>query len=176
MKYKPTAGFAFIKPEQRYEDKTGLIEIPIKYRKVKKAVARVEQWTPEYRFACKRCGHVQHYRGPCRNCQSGDKMRMISKHPTDPFGGMDITGMRVIYVEAMVCTINDEIHRLPIDCIIAVLGDDVVLDQAEDNAPKRCRFCGPARSGTSNGMVLIPKRGALVCPRCHRSEAGELVV
>jgi hypothetical protein len=101
---------------------------------------------------------------------------MISKHPTDPFGGMDITGMRVIYVEAMVCTINDEIHRLPIDCIIAVLGDDVVLDQAEDNAPKRCRFCGPARSGTSNGMVLIPKRGALVCPRCHRSEAGELVV
>lgn len=171
MAYIPPPGYAFIEPESRFND-SGLIEIPKQYRMARKAVARVKSWKPEYRFACS-CGAVQHSRGPCRKCQSRDKSRMISNSPTDPFGGKDITGLRVVYVEAMVTQLTEDTHRLPIDCIIAVLGDDVVLDEAHDSGGiKRCKYCGPAKEGTDNGMILMPKDGKHICPRCKRDEYG----
>ncbi len=172
MNYSPTPGFAFIKPEPHYAD-TGLIELPEKYRQKKKAVATVESWKPELRFRC-RCGNVQHYRGPCMHCQRRDRMTIISGSPLAPFDG-DITGLRVIHLEHAVAKVAGDLYRIPIDCIIAILPDGVELEQAGDTQ-KRCRFCGPARAGSPNGMMLLPKGGKLVCPRCGRDENGVLFV
>ena len=170
--YSATPGFALIKPESMFAD-TGLIELPEKYRQKKKSVARVESWSPQYRFRC-RCGNVQHFRGACTHCQRRDKMKLISSVPTAPFAG-DITGLRVIYMEHAVARITDDLYRLPIDCILAIIPDDMELEQAGDVSNKRCRFCGPARSGSSNGMLLIPKNGVLRCPRCKKDQNGNVV-
>ena len=168
---KPMPGRAFIRPESRFLD-TGLIVIPDRYKAKKKAVARVESWVPEYRFKCK-CGTVQHIKGPCRHCQRRDKMKMISTVPVSPFDG-DITGLRVLYVEAAVSKVDNELFSMPIDDIIAIIGNDVDMEQAQGSTSvKRCKFCGPAKEGSPNGMMMVARNGKDTCPRCNRTETGE---
>ena len=170
-KYTPTAGRAFITPEQRFED-TGLIEIPKKYRKQKKAVARVQSWSPGIRFKCS-CGYVQHIKGACRHCQR-NLMQIVSSEPAAPFD-VDITGLRVLYAEASVLPIEEGLFCIPIDDIIAIIPDDVDLDEASDANGARCKFCGPCKDGSANGMLLVPINGKIACPRCRKDVNGAVV-
>lgn len=170
--YQALPGYALVEPEQKYTD-TGLIALPEKYSRKKKAVARVKKWKPEFRLRCGHCGGIQHYRGSCAHCQRRDRLRAISTGQTAPFNA-DITGSRVLYLEHAVARITDDLYRIPIDSILAILPDDLNLDDAGDEQ-KRCRFCGPAREGSPNGMMLLPKGGKLVCPRCKMDENGMVV-
>lgn len=170
MNFIPMPGHAFITPESRFID-TGPIEIPERYRQKKKAVAIVKDWKRGNRFKC-RCGQIQHVKGACRNCQRRDRMKSISAVPVAPFNA-DITGMRVIYVESAVNRISDDLYSLPIDDIIAIIDKDVELDSAEGvSGVKRCKFCGPAKDGTKNAVVMLKKASGFVCPRCKRDETG----
>ena len=168
--YTPAPGRAFINPESRFTD-TGLIEIPEKYRERKKAVAVVQSWSKEYMFRCNHCGNLQHSRGPCRWCQHRNTLRMVSGSPTAPFS-VDITGLRVIYEEAAVTRIEDELFSIPIDDIIAIIPDGIDIGGAEEyGAVKRCGRCGPAKKGSPNAMILVDDgTGKQACPRCGYSE------
>ena len=169
----PTPGRAFITPENRIID-SGLIKVPERFGRKKKAVARVSLWKAGYRRRCSDCGHIQHTKGDCRGCQSR-RLEMISEAPTAPFA-VDISGMRVMYAETSVLMITDDIWVLPIDDIIAIIPDGFELEGAkDDNGIRRCVLCGPCQEGSTQGMVMTIRKGRHVCPRCHKDESGTVV-
>ena len=172
--YTPTRGKAIITPEQQFTD-TGLIVIPERFKAKKKAVARVVIWSKGIRMKCAGCGFIQYSGSTCRNCQRPN-MKMLCEHPTSPFAG-DITGLRVLYAQSSLSKIDDNMFVIPIDDIIAIIGDEVDLDNAENvNGVKRCVYCGPAKPGSNNGMILTTQKGVLCCPRCGKDESGVKVL
>jgi hypothetical protein len=158
-------GYAHVEPESKYQD-TGLIIIPDRFKGRKMSVGRVESWRPNFAHRCKDCGNIQQTGGHCRHCQR-NRVYPFSTNIRSPFGLADITGLRVIYIEAALVPIAADQFRLPIDDIIAAVEDDVVLDDAAGSSGiKRCAKCGPAKEGSANAMILTNIEGVLKCPRC----------
>ena len=171
MKVKPTPGKAVIKPEGAFDGIEG-VEIPEHLKTKAKSVATVEQVAPpQVAYICKKCGNHQYLKTSCRHCGEAGNFRSVKAEHKNYF--LEMVGKRVLYDPSAVVAVDDEQHILPIDDILAIIAADTVIGEVDAaSGIKRCKFCGPAKAGSSNSMILQPKGGKHVCPRCGKDEYG----
>jgi len=117
---------------------------------------------------CKRCGRIQTINDKCRAC--GSPMRILSQKPYNPLGA-DVVGRRVVFNELSVYECEKNRYIVPVDTIVAILPADVAFDAKK--TAHRCKFCGPAKAGTSNGLMMVADaKGEMYCPRCRKYANG----
>lgn len=89
--------------------------------------------------------------------------------------GIDLVGMVVLVEKHSGRRVIDNKYVYPTsDIVLAVekaLEGQIVLDTSTAGAPERCRWCGAAKEGTENAIMLING----ICPRCHKNANGEYV-
>ena len=140
---RPTKGFAFIKMAGIYDNLSGLIAIPEKSRSRRHGFGEIVDANP-----------------------TDDNDKSIS------MSFMDTVGFRAIFDDYSKTPIIDDIYRIPIAAIVAVVSDDSIQigAVANRNGVERCQWCGPAKSGSPNSM-LCDEFG--YCYRCGKNAAGD---
>lgn len=175
MKYKPMPGRAIIEPEDRFDegDYSGLI-LPDYVKGRKKAVATIIDWAPGRPHKCQACHKIQHIAGPCIWCNC--KTDVMSSKPASPIFD-DLKGQRVIYLEVAVQHLSDNLFAVPIDHVLAIVHGGGSIGGADDaSGVQRCKFCGPAKASESkNAMMMVKRRGRMMCPRCKKDQYGKNV-
>ena len=140
---RPLAGFAFVKMGGIYDADSGLIAIP-------------------ERFKTKRQGFGE----------------LLSANPT-PSNERAVSqsyaaliGNRVIFNDYSKAPVCDGVFRIPIDAIIAIVTDSALNIEAVAafQGVERCQWCGPAKDGSPNSMILDYDG---YCPRCGKNASGE---
>jgi co-chaperonin GroES (HSP10) len=142
MSVSPLAGFAFVKMQGVYDSASGLIDIP-------------------ERFKTKRHGFGE--------------LVAASPTPADDrsisMSYSDAVGNRVIFNDYSKAPVGEDVYRVPISSIIAIVTDSAISIQsvAPFQGVERCQWCGPAKEGSPNSMILMDG----YCPRCGKNAEGE---
>ena len=140
---RPVSGYAFVRMHGIYDATSGLIAIPERFKTKRHGFGTLVAASP-----------------------TEDHNRAIAGSYAD------MVNHRVIFSDYAKAPISDGVFRIPIDCIIAIVTDDSI--QIQSVAPfqgvERCQWCGPAKSGSSNSM-LVDEEG--YCYRCGKNSNGE---
>ena len=146
----PLPGHIWIRLESLYNDKQGLIQIPLKYRSARHIIGRIVEANMRQ----------QDFK------MLGFSLEVRDRLILDPIGGRMITNEVFDYpIIRQSPTISSK--RKPECTILAFVGDDVDLSPHSQEIP-RCRWCGDAKTGISQGIIMISGR----CPRCNRDRYG----
>jgi hypothetical protein len=138
---RPLLGNCFIRLEGRYDEKIGLIVIPDAVRSKKIGFGQITEWNPtDKQFRA--CGGIPPPIGWYAICHD------YAKAP-----------------------IGEGVFRIPIDCVLGITQDKAeIKGTAAFQDTERCSFCGPAKSGVQNAM-LLNEFG--YCVRCGKNAKGE---
>ncbi len=166
----PAPGRAIVTMDAKYRENEGGIIMPETVRALKAFSGVVESISPEtFRRKCRNCGWMQSQCGRCIKC--GGKTREL---PAPVYDGYSETlkGKRVMVEGNGVHIISGDRCLVSISDISGVImGNDINL-QIDTGTTPRCKFCGPAKSGTTNGTLLVSSSRGYYCPRCKRYESG----
>ena len=140
---RPLAGFAFVKMGGIYDATSGLIAIP-------------------ERFKAKRHGFGELL---AANPTLNDAKSISASYA-------DMIGHRVVFHDYSKAPVGDGVFRIPIDAIIAIVTDSALKIEAVAafHGVERCQWCGPAKDGSPNSMILDYDG---YCPRCGKNALGE---
>ena len=140
---RPLAGFAFVKMGGIYDAASGLIAIP-------------------ERFKSKRHGFGELL---AANPTSDDEKSISASYA-------DMIGHRVVFHDYSKAPLGDGVFRIPISAIIAIVTDSALNIEAVAafQGVERCQWCGPAKDGSPNSMILDYTG---FCPRCGKNAIGE---
>ena len=143
IKAKPLPGYAFVRMKGVYDATSGLIAIPERFRTRRHGFGTLLLANP-----------------------TPKDDRAISRSYAD------LDGNRVIFADYAKAPIHDDIYRIPLDSIIAVVMDDKIKIQevAPFQGVERCQWCGPAKEGSPNSM-MCDEEG--YCYRCGKNAQGE---
>ena len=141
---RPLAGFAFVKLEGNYDETVGLIHIPGISRARKVGYGEIIAWNPT-KEQIRAYGGIDVPVGWFALCQD------YSKTPID---------------------IDSSIYRIPIEAVLCVCDErqKITGDIKPFNGVERCQWCGPAKDGSPNSMILDYTG---FCPRCGKNALGE---
>lgn len=150
MEVRPLAGHCFVRLESLYKGSIEGIIIPQKYRSARHIIGRVVDVTMK----------------PQDLKVLGFKLEVNDRLILDHTGGRlvddNVFDYPIIRQSPMM---NGK--RKPECTILALVGDDVDLS-AHSQDMERCRWCGDAKAGISQSMLLMNG----VCPRCHKDRYG----
>ena len=81
-------------------------------------------------------------------------------------------GNRVVFHDYSKAPLGDGVFRIPSDAIIAIVTDASMKIEsvAAFQGVERCQWCGPAKDGSPNSMILD---NTGYCPRCGKNALGE---
>lgn len=139
----PLKGFAFVQMQGIYDGASGLIAVPERFKTKRHGFGTLLAANPT---------------------KENDKSISMSF--------ADAAGNRVIFNDYSKTPVGDGIYRIPIESIVAIVTDESI--QIQSVAPfqgvERCQWCGPAKQGSQNSM-LVDENG--YCYRCGKNSAGE---
>ena len=140
---RPLAGFAFVRMRGIYDANSGLIAIPERLKTKKHGFGELLAATP-----------------------TPENERSVSQSYAD------LIGNRVIFNDYAKAPVGDGVFRIPIDSIIAIVTDASMKIEsvAAFQGVERCQWCGPAKDGSPNSMILDYTG---FCPRCGKNALGE---
>jgi hypothetical protein len=151
MTVKPLPGYMIVKLESLYKD-TGLIKVPERYKKARHLIGRI--------VALNMRAVDYHTLGI--ELEAGQRIIVT------PLGGRRLEENTWVYPLSLVR--RDERGRRYQDSgILAIVPESVDLS-AHSQAIERCQFCGDARPGAKQNMILVDG----VCPRCGKDRHGEV--
>ena len=143
IKIYPLAGFAFVRMRGIYDSQSGLIAIPERLKTKRHGFGELLAANP-----------------------TQDDARAVSQSYADMIGN------RVIFNDYSKAPVGDGVFRIPINAIIAIVTDDALKIEsvAAFQGVERCQWCGPAKDGSPNSMILDYDG---YCPRCGKNALGE---
>ena len=143
IKIYPLAGFAFVRMRGIYDSQSGLIAIPERLKTKRHGFGELLAANP-----------------------TQDNARAVSQSYADMIGN------RVIFNDYSKAPVGDGVFRIPINAIIAIVTDDALKIEsvAAFQGVERCQWCGPAKDGSPNSMILDYDG---YCPRCGKNALGE---
>ena len=143
IKISPLAGFAFVRMRGIYDSQSGLIAIPERLKTKRHGFGELLAANP-----------------------TKDDARAISQSYADMIGN------RVIFNDYSKAPVGDGVFRIPINAIIAIVTDDALKIESVEafQGVERCQWCGPAKAGSPNSMILDYNG---YCPRCGKNASGE---
>jgi len=164
----PTPGRAIIRLDPAYCQQEGLIVIPETMQGRKALSGTILEICPDtFRRKCRNCCWLQAQGRSCIKC--GGRTKPIQ--PVYDGFSESLTGKRVA-VEGMTIT------QISADMCIVAISDITATLPASDNVKlasgqiPRCQHCGPAKTGTANGTLMVNSALGYYCPRCGRYEHG----
>jgi len=149
---QPMPGHVFLKMESLYKD-VGFIHIPVKYKTAPHIIGRIADV------------NMRQEDERTLGFKLGPEDRVIM----NPLGGRHIADDIWDY-SIIVNRPRMDGRKHPELSILALVGDDIDLAPAMQEIA-RCMFCGDAKSGVGQNMIL--DNG--ICPRCHRNQQGEVI-
>lgn len=143
IKIYPLAGFAFVRMRGIYDSQSGLIAIPERLKTKRHGFGELLAANP-----------------------TQDDARAVSQSYADMIGN------RVIFNDYSKAPVGDGVFRIPINAIIAIVTDDALKIEsvAAFQGVERCQWCGPAKDGSPNSMILDYTG---FCPRCGKNASGD---
>ena len=139
----PLAGFAFVRMHGIYDNGSGLISIPERFKAKKHGFGELLAANP-----------------------TPDDEKSIS--------GLyaDMIGSRIIFNDYSKAPVGEGVFRIPISSIIAIVTDGSLKIESVSafQGVERCQWCGPAKDGSPNSMILDYTG---FCPRCGKNALGE---
>ncbi len=140
---RPLVGFAFVKMGGIYDEASGLIAIPERFKSKRHGFGELLAANP-----------------------SPDDEKSISSSYSDMIGN------RVVFHDYSKAPLGDGVFRIPISAIIAIVTDSALKIEAVGafQGVERCQHCGPAKEGSANSMILDYDG---YCPRCGKNALGE---
>ena len=140
-----------VKLEALYKD-SGLIKIPERYKKAPHLIGKIVALSMR----------TEDFLALGVNLQAGDRILVT------PLGGRELPGDTWMY--PITLKRKDERGRKYRDSgVLAIVADTVNLS-AHSQAIERCQFCGDARSGAKQNVILWEG----TCPRCGKNNQGEV--
>lgn len=137
---RPLAGYCFIKLSGAYDSKCGLIHIPDIARARKVGCGEIVAWNP-------------------------------TDEQNRSFGTDAVIGWYAICHDYAKTPVVDGIFKIPIDNVLAICDESAKINGVSPfNGVERCSFCGPAKQGSDNSMILDYDG---YCPRCGKNAAGD---
>lgn len=151
MKIKPLPGYMLVKLESLYKD-TGLIRVPERFKRAPHLIGTIVElsMTLDDRRAL------------------GVELRAGNRIIVTPLGGREIGENLWIYPITMIR--RDERNRKYRDSGVLAIVPETVNLGAHVQDIERCQYCGEARTGAKQNMMLWNG----VCPRCGKNRNGEI--
>lgn len=139
----PLSGFAFVRMQGIYDGTSGLIAIPEKYKTKRQGFGELLAANPT----------------------DADEKAISASYS-------DMIGNRVVFHDYSKAPLGNGVFRIPISAIIAIVTDGAlnIESVAAFQGVERCQWCGPAKPGSPNSMILDYNG---FCPRCGKNAAGD---
>ena len=158
MKLTALPGYAIVELHGMYDEGTGLIQIPERYRAKRQVIGTIVQASPR-EIDTKALG---------MNIEEGQTHIMAYGR------GRRIT--KDLYVFPLTFPAKDwQQTRFRDSGLLGLLPDGMEIGPVMMEIP-RCQYCGNARDvGERQGMMLVESNKGMICPRCNRTEYGEKI-
>ena len=153
MRIKPLPGFMIVKMESLYSD-TGLIKIPRRFKQESHVIGKIVAVSMR----------PEDYQTLGVNLLVGN--RIIVTH----LGGRHLSEKDNTWVFPITLMRRDVNNRKYRDSGVEAIIPDSVDLSAHSQAIKRCQFCGDAKPGSHQNMLMFHG----VCPRCGKNKYGEI--